>query len=1006
MLKSTWHWLRALTTELLSSQPSVPHPTEIPPLTNEGYESLLGELLTGLANGWSNERTLNALGVRRHDPWFVSWLQRYGRQLLRQPLLPGGRTTAEQLVKLGQLPAGELSELAQSYGERLLAAWEETATPPSSAVRAVESEDPLALFTQASELYQAGKLDGALTLWEQALTLRPDWAEAHNGCGAALYYSGRLEEAIAQFDQALAQEPQSAIAYFNRGHAWLALEEFSEALEDFSRAMEYRPNFHLAYHGRGLALHRLGRYSEAIADFSQALDIDPTCPFAYNGRGIVQAELGDQEAALDDFSQALRHQPNAADIRHNRGNALLALGRHAEALADFNQCLLIEPNFYRAYYSRANTHAELGDCEAAIADYKEALAQQPNYPAAYNGRGTALRRLSRYNDAIADYNAAIYTKDDFWQAWANRGWAIFQSPPPLGYEAALQNWEEGLGKLDPEAPDYAEACGTLHYYKGLAQEQRAGEQENPRRAYEQAIRSYQSALDALQDRPGLEELYLEVMQRLIVVYTLIGSDLQTPHLLNIATLLLRQLLLKISDPSRQLALARKFIGLQQLNVDRLAKAADAHQRCQAVEAAEAGKALCWRWWRDRRYSDTPESSLSYAQIQKLLTPSTAAIYWHLSPAALVAFVLQADQPPQVLSSVRHFPEQRLHRWQTWLADWQAHPPQGPGEPDLSRRLQDLGDILDSRDILARLPATIEHLLLIPHRELHGLPLQALFSPPLSEREFTIAYLPSARFGLDLDISLPAPAYTQPALPLLTVAHPDGYTPNNAVALAAIARLFQHRHVNSEDANRERLLQELKTPANIFYFSGDCQQHPRQPEQSAWVLAGGDRLTLPEFMELDIPNVSLICLPNCQALSTPPHPPARTEVASEPLEFIGWPAAGLLKNATYVLVSCWPVADLAASLLLIQFYRLLKQAVPPANALAQAQQWLRQVTYRELIRFCDELAADFRELVPPCYNTLILARDRAMAAAEDQGTSHSPYADPFYWAGFTLWGKVD
>ncbi len=999
MLKSTWQWLSELATELFSRQPSVPHPTEIPPLTNEGYEALFNELLTGLANGWGKERALTALGARRYDPWFVSWLQRHSRNLLRQPILPGDRATAEQMVKLGELDCGDFSETARQAGERLLAALEAaSATAANQPARVVESNDPLALFQQASEQYQAGKLDGALALWEQALALQPDWPEAHNGCGSTLYYLGDPDEAIAQFDRAIALQASDCFAYFNRGHAHFALDDLDAALDDFTRAMELQPNFHLAYHGRGLVLHRLGSYRDAIADFSQALDIEPRDRFAYNGRGIVQAELGNYDEALEDFSLALRHQPNDADLYHNRANTLHALGRYEDALADFNQCLLVDPNFYRAYYSRGNTYAALSDYDAAIADYKEALAQQPNYPAAYNGRGTALRCLGQYNDAIADYNAAIYTKDDFWQAWANRGWAIFQSPPPLGYEAAVQNWQEGLGKLDPDDVDYPEACGTLHYYTGMAHEQVAYDRDNPRQFYEQAIRSYQSALDALQDLPGLEELYLEVMQALIAAYTQIGNALNTKNLLNIATLLLKQMLLKAADPTRQLYLARKFIGLQQLRVDQLAKAADTRQRSQAVEVAEEIKTLCWHWWRDRRYREATPTPLNYTQIQKLLTPTTAVIAWQISPAAISAFAIRAGQPPIALSSARHFPDDRLRRWRAWLAAWQTKPPVLSDDSNLAERLTALAELLDSSEILAQIPATVNRLILIPHRELHWLPLHALFAPPFSEREFTIAYLPSARFGLDLDISLPAPAYTQPEQPLLSVADPGGYTPHGAVETAAIARLFPHRQVASEEASRERLVQELKVPANIFHFSGVCIQHATEPERSHWQLAANEPLPLTELLELQIPNVSLICLPHCQLTATPGQ--------YLELEFISWPMACLLKNATYVLASCWSVPDLSTSLLLVQFYRLLKQAVPPANALAQAQQGLRQVTYRALIRFCDDLAADFRDRAPQCHHTLLMARDRAVDLADVRGNTYSPYADPIYWAGFTLWGKLD
>jgi len=66
---------------------------------------------------------------------------------------------------------------------------------------------------------QTGKLEKAINSFEKAISLKPNYAEAHNNFGNALKEQGRLEEAIEAFHKALSLKPGFAEAYRNIGNA-------------------------------------------------------------------------------------------------------------------------------------------------------------------------------------------------------------------------------------------------------------------------------------------------------------------------------------------------------------------------------------------------------------------------------------------------------------------------------------------------------------------------------------------------------------------------------------------------------------------------------------------------------------------------------------------------------------------------------------------------------------------------------------------------------------------
>ncbi|MDB9313675.1 tetratricopeptide repeat protein [Spirulina sp. CS-785/01] len=999
-----FRWVQDLFSDLISSDPPIPDPSEIQPLTYEAYESLFYQLLDGVARGWQQTQILERLGIRRYDPWFVAWLQRYGRQLLRQSPSELESEQAQRMIRLGNMNCGELGDVAKQIGERMLELgrqegekYRQTTTPVE--VSAVSSEDPMELFQQGALAYQAGEFQGAVSLWEAALERQDEFFDAQNGCGAAYFYLGQYDRAIAHLNQALQLQPDSPQAAFNRGNVYLELQQYDQALADFSQALEKQGDLAAAYQGRGMAYYYQERYKEALEDLNQGIALKSDFAPVYNSRGMVQAALGDYEAALRDLAAALSIDPNLADAYHNRGNVLRELGRYEAAVADYSQAILLHPNFPEAHYSRGNTFMALGRYGDALKDYQEALTLKPDYPHAYNGQGVTLRYLGRYNDALDQFNKAVEIDPNFWQAWGNRGWTIFQAPAPLGYEAALQNWQEGLSRLAADHPDYPLAAGTLHHYQGMAHYREGLRQGDARPYLEKAIAAYQKALDAWQDDPKLQESYLEVMQELITAHHDLGNYINAKNYINIALIILKQLVLGTESSRQKLRLERKFIGLRQLRVDQLAQASDRKQQLQGLQFAEEEKNLSIHWQLQETVENVPPSPTAL-QMQRLLDEETCLVYWHLSPAALTTFILRDQQPVTVLPE-RH---RALEKFTLWFEKWQrsyerkrqkvATPDEKQWQTQLESYLQELGEILQVETIVEQLPEGCRHLILIPHLELHLLPLPVLFAG----WELNVTTLPSAKFGLDLQDALPSPDESPPDVPLLLVENPSGYMPHGEIEISAIAPFFAHRTLQSAEANKVNLVRELQLPTNIFHFTGKSYQNTAHSLNAALILAQQEEFTLQDILTLEDSLAPLICLSASEMRLT--HPQRLTN------EFVSLATAILTKSASYVLHSLWSVPEVSTSLLMWQFYQFIKQEIPPHQALTQAQTWLKHLTYRQLIEIYDHLLETFQDNAPRCQHHLKVAQDLAQDKANRQGEDHTPYASPYYWAGFLITGKIN
>ena len=120
---------------------------------------------------------------------------------------------------------------------------------------------------QGDDLFDKGQYDKALESYQQAVKLKPAYAEALLNVGQTFFNLGKYDEAVAAEKQAIALKPDWAEPYAALGSAYLKLEKVSEALEPLHKAIALDPkdtdarnSLSLAYYDQGVAAYNANKY--------------------------------------------------------------------------------------------------------------------------------------------------------------------------------------------------------------------------------------------------------------------------------------------------------------------------------------------------------------------------------------------------------------------------------------------------------------------------------------------------------------------------------------------------------------------------------------------------------------------------------------------------------------------------------------------------------------------------------------------------------------------------
>ncbi len=222
------------------------------------------------------------------------------------------------------------------------------------------ADDPFKLFQKAQAAQARNQLDRALTLYDEAIKLRPEYPEAE----------------------------------YQKGLALTALNRLPEAEKALRRAAELRTEWALPQTALGLLFTQQKRDKEAEPFLRHALELDADDQTALVAYALLWLRAGDKEAALALFKRATSDESADADSWAARGSLERAAGDDKAATASFKRAIQLDPKNIIAREERAELRAAAADYARATEDLQFLLRAQGQSP-----------RVKQWQQRIAELQA-------------------------------------------------------------------------------------------------------------------------------------------------------------------------------------------------------------------------------------------------------------------------------------------------------------------------------------------------------------------------------------------------------------------------------------------------------------------------------------------------------------------------------------------------------------------------------------------------------------------------
>jgi tetratricopeptide (TPR) repeat protein len=265
-------------------------------------------------------------------------------------------------------------------------------------------------FFTANQKYDVGNYTGALSDYDRAIQLNPQYAEAYNNRGNLRYIQLKnFQGALADYNKAIALRPSSTLAYVNRGN--LKADKFNNikgAIADYDKSLALDDDDYLVYNNRGyLKDAKLNDLSGAMADYNRSISLNPRSVLAYNNRGNLQYhKLSNNTAALADYNQAIEVNAQNPMAYYNRADLNYWGGNKTAASQDFILVAQLSPRGWLGLIAQGVIDLEQGQASSALNKFNQAASLGADPLDYHKYRGLAYRQLGQRSKAISEWQQA------------------------------------------------------------------------------------------------------------------------------------------------------------------------------------------------------------------------------------------------------------------------------------------------------------------------------------------------------------------------------------------------------------------------------------------------------------------------------------------------------------------------------------------------------------------------------------------------------------------------
>jgi tetratricopeptide (TPR) repeat protein len=298
----------------------------------------------------------------------------------------------------------------------------------------VLSSQPTALEEYGACLMELQKLDQALPVFEQILTLQPNdpharynlavvqltaqhSADAVNTLQPLLDQSapdpdvldlastayedtGDTPRAVSLLRQAIVANPQNVKYYVDFAALSFKHESFQVGVEMIDAGLARLPKAAPLYIARGILYIQMGQFEKGQSDFEAANKLDPGQASAAVAEGLAQMQASNLDQALKTVVAELKAHPDDAFLHYlkaeiiSQGGPAVGTPEFNEAVKAASRAVQLQPDFPLARNVLGNLYLQSGQNDRAVEQCRAVLRENPNDQIAVYHLLLALRKTN------------------------------------------------------------------------------------------------------------------------------------------------------------------------------------------------------------------------------------------------------------------------------------------------------------------------------------------------------------------------------------------------------------------------------------------------------------------------------------------------------------------------------------------------------------------------------------------------------------------------------------
>jgi len=260
---------------------------------------------------------------------------------------------------------------------------------------------------KANALYEAGRVNEALSVLEALLKKCPQFADGHYQRGILHKRLGDAPAALESFMQAVACRPDFANAWYRAGNVWYELGQFEKASQLYEQALQLAPDVAVFQFNHGAVLRKLNRNDDALVCYDRALALRPDYPEAHCNRGNLLFLRQRYRDAADAYSNAIALKGDLVQALEGLGRTLVMAKQPERAMPFLERAMMLAPERGETLFAMGQALRNLGRSDQALLALRK--AQMAGYESAdvYVEIGLSLCDAGRYEEALAHYREAL-----------------------------------------------------------------------------------------------------------------------------------------------------------------------------------------------------------------------------------------------------------------------------------------------------------------------------------------------------------------------------------------------------------------------------------------------------------------------------------------------------------------------------------------------------------------------------------------------------------------------